>query len=293
MKGHLFNMIRLGAHMSIAGGLHLSLERGESIGCRAIQLFTKSSNQWKARPLKENEIEEFFFLRKKYNISPLVAHDSYLINLASPVNDLWEKSVNAFRIEIERCKILNIPYLVMHPGSHTGSGTEAGIKRICSALNLLLKDYGNSGFPVICLETTAGQGTGIGSSFEEIREIYENTEVKSRIGVCLDTCHIFAAGYDITTKNKYEETFSLFDEIIGLDKLKVIHVNDSKKPLGSRVDRHAHIGKGFIGLDGFGFLVNDPRLNHLPYILETPKGPDLKEDVENIKILRNLMKISY
>ncbi len=278
-----------GAHMSIAGGLEKALERGKKINCRTIQIFTKSSNQWKAKEITDEDLRRFQSFYAQFHISPVVAHDSYLINLASPDPVLHRKSIESFFNEMERCEKLKIPYLVFHPGAHVGSGEKAGLKKIAQSINILLKR--GKGFKVtLLLETTAGQGTNLGYKFEHLAKIIKMVRQKKSIGVCVDTCHIFAAGYDITTKKGYKKTFETFNKLVGLDKLKVFHINDSKKELGSRVDRHEHIGKGFLGLKPFEFLVNDRRFANIPKILETPKGPDLKEDVKNFKVLKKLIK---
>lgn len=275
--------------MSIAGGLDKALERGEKIDCRTIQIFTKSRNQWKAKEITDQDLRRFHSFYGKFNIFPVVAHDSYLINLASPDPVLHRKSIESFFNEMERCEKLRIPYLVFHPGAHVGSGEKAGLKKIAQSINVLLKR--GKGFKVSLLfETTAGQGTALGYKFEHIADIIKMVRQKKSIGVCVDTCHIFAAGYDITTQKGYNKTFENFNKLIGFDKLKVFHINDSKKELGSRVDRHEHIGKGYLGLKPFRFLVNDKRFVDIPKILETPKGPDLKEDVENLKVLKRLIK---
>jgi len=275
--------------MSIAGGLEKALERGKKINCRTIQIFTKSSNQWKAKEITDEDLRRFQSFYAQFHISPVVAHDSYLINLASPDPVLHRKSIESFFNEMERCEKLKIPYLVFHPGAHVGSGEKAGLKKIAQSINILLKR--GKGFKVsLLLETTAGQGTSLGYKFEHLAKIIKMVRQKKSIGVCVDTCHIFAAGYDITTKKGYKKTFETFNKLVGLDKLKVFHINDSKKELGSRVDRHEHIGKGFLGLKPFKFLVNDRRFANIPKILETPKGPDLKEDVKNFKVLKKLIK---
>lgn len=278
-----------GAHMSIAGGFDKALERGKKINCQTIQIFTKNSNQWKAKEITEDDINKYQDVFRKIQIDPVVAHDSYLINLASPDPVLHQKSMEAFFEEMERCEKLRIPYIVFHPGAHVGSGEKAGLEKIAQSLNLLLKR--GKGFQVsLLLETTAGQGTNLGYKFEHLAEIIERVRQKGFIGICLDTCHIFAAGYDIKTKKGYNKTFDIFDKLIGLEKIKVIHINDSKKDLGLRVDRHEHIGKGYLGLEPFRLLVNDKRFADIPKILETPKGPDLREDVENLRVLRRLVK---
>lgn len=279
--------ILLGAHMSIAGGVEKAILRGEKIGCRTIQMFTKSTNQWKAKSLSKKEIETFKNLYKKSSINPICAHTSYLINLSSPEKDMYQKSVQSIQMEIDRCRLLNIPYLILHPGSTKGKDVSFGIKRVSDALNKVYSRKSECNV-MICIETTAGQGNNIGYRFEHIKEIIERTHIQT--GVCLDTSHIFAAGYDIRNKKTYTQTLNEFDKIIGIDKLKVIHLNDSKKELGSRKDRHEHIGKGFIGPQAFRLLMNDKRLKKIPKILETPKGPDMKEDRENMRILLKLCK---
>lgn len=278
----------LGAHMSIAGGVFNAPHRGLEASCNAIQIFTKSSNQWKAKPLTDDDIEKFLEAQKETGVKVVCAHDSYLINLASPNDTLFDKSSNGFAKEMKRCDMLGIENIVMHPGSHVGSGEEAGIKRIADAFNKIM-NADPDGKVTICLETTAGQGTNLGYTFEQLAQIIDNTENKERMGICLDTCHIFTAGYKFSNEKEYKATVKDFDNIIGLDRLKVIHFNDSKKDFGTKVDRHAHIGKGFIGKKPFGFFVNDRRLKKVPMILETPKE-SAKEDIENLNILRSLIK---
>lgn len=278
-----------GSHMSIAGGFDKALERGKQVNCETIQIFTKNSSQWKAKDISKENLQKFRGFYDEAGIDPVIAHDSYLINLASPDPELHKKSEEAFFIEMERCEKLQIPYLVFHPGSHIGSGEKTGLKKIAQSINRLLKR--GKGFKVsLLLETTAGQGTNLGYKFEHLAEIMKMVRQKKSVGVCVDTCHIFAAGYDIKTEKGYKKTFQNFDKLIGLDNLKVFHINDSKKDLGSRVDRHEHIGKGFLGLDPFRFLVNDKRFVKIPKILETPKDPDLKEDKENLKNLKKLIR---
>jgi len=280
--------ILLGAHMSIAGGVQNAPLRGRTAGCDTIQIFTKNSNQWKAPPLQQQAKQDFLQNLDKTGIAPVFAHNGYLINLASPNPELYEKSFNAMRDEIERAEFLQLPLIVIHPGSHTGDGEENGLKRIARSLKKLLKQ--TSGCSVrIALETTAGQGTNLGYTFEQLKSLIEQT-ANERIVVCFDTCHTFAAGYELRTRTGYKETMDRFEEVIGFDKLAVIHLNDSKKELGSKRDRHEHIGQGCIGLQGFKNLLNDPRFKNIPMVLETPKGPELKEDIENLKILRSLIK---
>ncbi len=279
----------LGAHTSIAGGVSNAVERAEKLGFTAMQIFTKNNNRWTAKPLEEKEINRFKNLLSQSNIGFVVAHDSYLINLCAKDKEILEKSRKAFIDELQRCELLEIPYLNFHPGAHGGMGEREGIKIIAESINLA--HAATKGFKVgSMLELTAGQGTNIGYKFEHIAEIIELVEEKERMSVCVDTAHIFAAGYDFRTPEAYEKTMRNFDEIIGLNKLRCFHMNDSKKELGSRVDRHEHIGKGFIGLRGFANIMNDKRLEKIPKILETPKGKEQLEDVENLKVLRSLIK---
>jgi deoxyribonuclease IV len=280
--------MRLGAHMSVAGGCSKAFDRAEKAGCDSLQVFTKNSNQWRAKPLTNEEVLEWEKRRSETGIWPVVAHDSYLINLASPKDDLWEKSIEAFGIELRRCQQLGIRYLVTHPGSHTGSGEAAGLARVSEALNRLHDEMPDLNVLTL-LETTAGQGTNLGACFEHLATICAGVEDKSRIGYCLDTCHIFAAGYDFRTPECYATTMRQFDDLLGIEHLHAIHLNDSKHDLGSRRDRHEHIGQGFIGHDGFRQFVNDPRLADVPGLLETKKGEDLKEDIENLATLRGLV----
>ena len=280
----------LGAHMSIAGGVSTAPARGEELGCTAIQIFTKNANRWDAKPLSEEEISSYVEEMSKTSIKSVVAHDSYLINLCSPVDELLEKSRNAFLIEMERCEQLGIPALVTHPGSHVGSGEDVGIKGIAASLDWLHENFHGTTAKV-ALETTAGQGTNLGYTFEQIASMIEQTKDSDRLVVCLDTCHIFAAGYDIRTEATYNDTIEKFDKVIGLDKLACIHMNDSKFEFGKKKDRHEEIGDGFIGLEGFGFIMNDERLKAVPKVMETPKGDDGKsQDIINLKKLRLLLK---
>jgi len=279
----------LGAHMSIAGGVYNAVLDGEKAGCDVIQIFTKQSNQWKAKTLTDEDISRFLDEQKRTGVKAVCAHTSYLINLGSPDDALYEKSIEAFKIEMERCDALKIPQLVMHPGSHVGSGEEAGLKRIGDAFNRLL-DAMPDGKTSICIETTAGQGTNLGYKFEQLAQIIDMVEDKNRMSVCLDTCHIFSAGYPLQDPKEYRATMKEFENIIGLKRLKVIHFNDSKKPFGSKKDRHEHIGDGELGLEPFRNIMNDRRFNKVPKILETPKSDDLHEDIENLERLRSLVK---
>jgi deoxyribonuclease-4 len=279
----------LGAHMSIAGGVFNALLEGEKVGCTTIQIFTKSSNQWRAKELSQDELDRYHAEQKRTGISPVVAHDSYLINLASPDAALLKKSREAFLEEMGRCEKMKIPFLVTHPGSHMGQGDDEGLKKVAESLDWLHErsdDYKVN----IALECTAGQGTNLGYRFEHLAKIMELCAHPERVRICLDTCHIFGAGYDIRTPQTYEKTISEFDRIIGLKRLVAIHLNDSKKGLGLRVDRHEHIGKGLIGEKAFGFIVNDSRFEKTPKILETPNANDMHK--VNLGILRRLAKSS-
>ena len=279
----------LGAHMSIAGGVGNALLDGKKVDCDAIQIFTKSSRQWASKPYSKEEIEQFVINRKETGITKVVAHDSYLLNLASPDTALRVRSVIAFIDELERCEILGVTNLIAHPGAHVGAGEAEGIKTIAKSLDEV--HTACPGYEVkITLEITAGQGSNLGYRFEQIGNIMDATKESDRLRVCFDTEHAFAAGYDLRTPEGYERTFSEFEDVIGLDRLAAFHLNDSKKEFHSRVDRHEHIGKGFIGVAAFGLLMNDKRFWGLPMCLETPKGPDLKEDRENLTLLRSLIK---
>jgi deoxyribonuclease-4 len=280
--------LEFGAHVSAAGGVDLALGRAAEFSMTSCQVFTKNERQWAAKPLDLAVIERYFQRRTETGMGTVVSHDSYLINIGSPDDAMWEKSRLALMEELRRCDQLEIPYLVSHPGAHVGSGTEVAIRRVGEAINRVHDELPDSA-SVLLLETTAGQGTTLGSSFDEIAAIIDLVEDKNRVGVCLDTCHVFAAGYDIRDAAGYEATLTAFDTIVGLHRLKCIHLNDSLKPLGSRVDRHAHIGEGEIGKVGFELIVNDPRLSGLPGVLETPKGADAKEDGMNLATLRGLV----
>lgn len=279
----------IGAHMSIVGGVHNAIKRGKSVGCKTIQIFIKNNNRWNSPSLTELESVKFKELVEETNISPIIAHSSYLINMAAQDKKISVRSHYALIDELERCRMLGIKLFVIHPGYHNGAGINEGINRISETIDIIYEKINNIDVSIV-LETTAGQGTSVGFRFEHIREIIDKTLYSKKILVCLDTAHIFEAGYDIKTMDGYEQTIKKFDEIIGLNRLSVIHINDSKTPVGSKVDRHEHIGKGMIGIDAFGFIMNDKRLRNIPKILETPKGVDLKEDKENLKILTNLIK---
>ena len=273
--------------MSIAGGVGNALLLGKKVGCEAIQIFTKSSRQWAAKPYSKEEIDQFHENRKTTGIAKVIAHDSYLLNLGSPDSVLRQRSILAFIDELERCELLGIANLIAHPGSHVGAGEDQGIKTIARSLDEVhaaCPDYNVK----ITLEITAGQGSNLGYRFEQIARMFDATREHERLRVCFDTEHAFAAGYDIRTEEGYERTFSEFDDAIGIERLAAFHLNDSKKEFNSRVDRHEHIGKGHIGIEAFRLLINDRRFWGLPMCLETPKGPELAEDRENLTLLRSL-----
>lgn len=281
--------ILLGAHMSTSGGVHTAVDRATSIGCTALQVFTKNNNQWNAKPLTDDDTQNYKRKIAEASIAPVVSHDSYLINLCAMNPDILKKSRAAFIDELTRCEQLGIQILNFHPGAHGGAGEEEGIKKIIESLNIAHQE--TKGFNVLStVEATAGQGTAIGYKFEHLEKIINGVDEPKRMAVCIDTCHIFAAGYELRTEEGYTKTFREFDDVVGLDRLATFHVNDSKKGLGAHVDRHEHIGKGMIGTVGFTFLMNDKRFVNIPKILETPKSEDLHEDVENIRVLRGLIK---
>ncbi len=278
----------LGAHMSIAGGIYKAFDHIMKVKGESLQIFTKNQRQWNAKPYSAGDITLFHEKWEEAGNIPVAAHASYLVNLGSGKQELVAKSVKALVDEMQRCDLLGVPWLVLHPGSHGGDGVEIGIERVATHLDRVFETAGKSRV-IVLLETTAGQGTGLGHRFEELGAIIDQSKYPDRLGVCVDTCHIFAAGYDIRSKETYQQTFTQFDEIIGISRIRFFHLNDSKKDLGSRVDRHEHIGKGKIGLEGFRQLLNDPRFAHHPMTLETPKGKDLAEDIENLAVLHSLM----
>jgi len=291
-------MPRLGAHLSIGGGLPRAVDRAVATRCEALQIFTKSAGQWRARTLPPDEIVLFRRRVAETGIQPVVAHNSYLINIAAAATELRAQSLQALIEEYDRADALALDGLVMHPGSHT-SGTEfAGLRLIASGLRALLSARPEAS-PLILLEHTAGQGTNLGHRFEHLAAILDLLDGSPRVGVCIDTCHLLAAGYDICSDEGYAATFREFDRLIGLDRIKVFHLNDSKKPCGSRVDRHEHIGKGCLGLEPFRRLLNDPRFARLPMLLETPKldTPESRRksdvdpwDARNLRTLRRLIR---
>jgi deoxyribonuclease-4 len=278
----------LGAHMSIAGGIHLAPERGVQAGCGVIQIFTQNAGQWRGKAVPDADALLFRKNWLESGIHEIVSHDIYLINLAAPPGEVRDKSLAGFREEMERCARLGIGKIVMHPGAHTGDGEEIGLGRISAAFDELFAAVPAFTGKVL-LETTAGQGSNVGYRFEQLKAIIDSSACSDRFAVCLDTCHIFAAGYDITTSEGYHRTFAEFDRIIGLDRLQAFHVNDSKKGLNCRVDRHEQIGQGALGLAPFRFLMNDPRFVKVPKFLETPKGDNDEMDAVNLKLLRDLV----
>lgn len=280
--------MHLGAHMSIAGGVENAVLRGHSVGCEAIALFTKNNNQWKAKPLTQEDADKFNAALIETGIRPVVAHTSYLINLASPVAVLWKKSMASMEDELMRCELLGIPYLVLHPGSHVGKGVDYGLQRVADAFDRIHAKLPNLRVMTL-LEHTAGQGSNLGHTFEELAQMRELIAEKSRIGFCVDSCHLFAAGYDLRKPETYADVFKRFDDSVGIEHIKAWHLNDCKSDFGSRVDRHDHIGKGKLGRAGFRNIMNDPRWRDLPGLLETPKGPEMKEDVMNLRVLRGLI----
>jgi deoxyribonuclease-4 len=286
-RSRVRSAILLGAHMSIGGGVQMSIERARSIGCTAMQIFVKNNIQWFARSLTRHEINAFLKHRQRYELLSIFAHANYLINLAATNPQFHANSLRALSEELIRADQLKLPFLVLHPGAHLGEGEEAGLEKIIESIDCVL-----AGIPKvktrIALETTAGQGSCLGSTFEQLAYIISRVREPERLCVCLDTAHIFAAGYNIGSESAVRNTFREFDRVIGRDRLVAIHVNDSKTARGSRVDRHEHIGKGKIGLGAFRFIMRDRLFREIPKVLETPKGKDLREDVMNMKTLRAL-----
>ena len=263
----------LGCHVSIENSLEKAPERGRELGCDAIQIFTSNQMQWKGVPVADETAEKFLNYQAEHKIAIVIAHDSYLVNLASPEPVKLAMSRKAFIEEIRRSQALKIPYIVFHPGSHMGAGVDFALRKIAESLDYAIEKTPDCR-PMFLLETTAGQGTNVGNAFEELRQIIDFSAHPERLGVCFDTCHAYAAGYDLVSPAKYDETFARFDDVIGLSQLKCFHLNYSKKPLGSRVDRHANLGDGFLGWEVFYRLINDDRFGNLPMILETPGGDE-------------------
>ncbi|MCO5191904.1 MAG: deoxyribonuclease IV [Anaerolineae bacterium] len=289
--------MRLGAQISAAGGVFKAFERAEAVGCETFMVYTKSNRQWNAKPLTEKDIAKYEEERDAYaeSIFPMVVHAAYLINLASPDPAIWKKSADAIRDEIERAEAFGVEYLVMHPGSHMTASIEEGMDNIVRALRQVSAE--TPGYHVrVCLENMAGQGTNLGYTFEQLAYILTETDVPERMGVCFDTCHVFAAGYDIRSAEAYTETMDTFNRVVGLDQIRCFHFNDSKYPLDSRRDRHEHIGQGYLGTEAFANFVNDPRWADHPAHLETPKtekdddGNETEMDPVNLQTLRDLIK---
>jgi len=288
--------MRLGAHMSVSEGKHMAYHRGRELECETIQVFIRNVRSWSSKPLIQKDIDKFLKTKDEFKeeIWPVISHNSYLINLASIDNEKLEKSYSAMLDELTKATQLGIEYVNIHPGVIPMSDKNEITKneallQIASQVNKLMAETKGSKV-IILLETTAGQGRGLGNKFHHFGTIINKIKDKSRIGICFDTAHSFAAGYDFTNKKKYSEMWNHFDDAIGLDYLFAFHLNDTEKELGSRVDRHTHIGQGKIGKEPFGFLVNDEKFKDIPGILETPKGKDLKEDIMNLKTLKDLRK---
>lgn len=280
--------VRLGAHMSIAGGMPGAVTRAASVEATALQVFVKSANQWAARPFAPGEAESFRRQAAEAGLADhTIAHSSYLPNVASPDDVLRERSIAAVAEELERCEALGIDRLVLHPGAHMGAGEEAGLERVVWAMDRLVG--GSDDGPTILLETTAGQGTTMGATFEQLGRAIGSARRPRRVGVCFDTCHALAAGYEFRDARSYAETMKALDAAVGLDRVLAFHLNDSKTGLGSRRDRHEHIGRGEVGLEAFRLILNDRRFRGVPMVLETPKDEDLEEDRVNLGVLRSLV----
>lgn len=278
-------MGRIGAHVSISGGISLSIARALSLGCEAFQVFTRNQRQWGPKPLDDEQIISFKEELLLSQMGPVVSHGSYLINPAAPEETVRQRSIDAMVDELSRCYSLGIDRLVIHPGSHKGAGSKKGIETIASTIDEAFEKLDREG-PMLLLETTAGQGTGIGSRFEDLSKIIDTLSFRERIGVCLDTAHMHAAGYNLTTPDSYSSTIEELDSLIGAESVKCIHLNDSKKELGSKVDRHDNLGDGTMGLVPFEMLVNEKRFMDVPMILETPGGDE--SYMKNLKLLREM-----
>lgn len=277
--------------MSIAGGYHKAVRRAADCGCDCLQLFTKSNSQWRAKKIAAGDAQRFVAALSEFGVSHPIAHDSYLINLASPDEALWRKSVDAFIIELQRAEMLGIPYVITHPGAYTTGTETGGLRRIIRALDEI---HGQTRLTrADCLlETTAGQGTSLGWRFEQLATILDGVKDPDRLGICFDTCHVFAAGYPMSTHKEYKATMRALDATVGIRRIKAFHLNDSRRELGSRVDRHAHIGRGQMGVEPFRHLLGDPRFRKVPMYLETPKGEENGTDLDriNLRVLRELVR---
>jgi deoxyribonuclease IV len=271
--------------MSIRGGVSLAIERARSIHCTAMQIFVKNNMQWFARPLSRAEIRAYVDHVQRAELLSVFGHANYLINLAATNPQFHANSIRALAEELVRADQLELPFLVLHPGAHLGAGEGPGLEKIVNSIDEVFRNIPNVKTK-IALEITAGQGSCIGYRFEHLAHIMDNVREPERLRVCLDTAHLFAAGYDISSESGVRKTFREFDRVVGADRLVAIHMNDSKTPCGSRVDRHEHIGKGRIGLDVFRFIMRSPRFHRIPKVLETPKDKDLAEDVINLNTLR-------
>ena len=276
--------------MSTAGGYYKSVGLAKAAGCECVQLFTKNNNQWKAKPITNDDIAKFKNALRENQIAYPMSHASYLINMASPNEELREKSVDAFVIELERAEMLGIRYVVMHPGSFTTSTEEEGLEKIAKSLDEVHSRLPNATSQCL-LENTAGQGSNLGNQFEHLQAIIERVESPERLGVCFDTCHAFAAGYAMAEKSEYQATMAKIENTIGTDRIKAFHLNDSKKPFGSRKDRHEAIGKGEMGIEPFRNLLNDDRFKNVPMYMETPKESSngVEWDIANLATLRSLI----
>ncbi|RMF60818.1 MAG: deoxyribonuclease IV [Calditrichaeota bacterium] len=279
--------MKFGAHVSIAGGVFHAPQNGVEATCDVVQIFTRNQMQWRVPPLSQQDIEKFKAEEQRTGVEVVCVHASYLINLGGFDHQKLDQSRRSFVVEMERAEALGIPYLVVHPGSHVGRGEDAGIQRIAESLNLALEKCPDFALKIL-LETTAGQGDTLGYRFEQLGAILAKIDAPERVGVCLDTCHLFAAGYELRSREGYEETMAQLQAAVGVEKVGIIHANDSKREKGSRVDRHTHIGEGELGLEAFGFFVNDPRFREVPMIIETPGGAG--KDAENLGKLRSLVK---
>ena len=271
--------------MSIAGGYYKAVEIAHRCGCDCVQLFTKNNNQWRAKPISDDDVTRFRTALAELKIKHPISHDSYLINLASPDDALWRKSIDAFIEELRRAEQLGIPYVVTHPGASTTSDEAAGLRRVIQALDEVHAQ--TPGIAAQCLlENTAGQGSCLGWKFEHLATIIGGVREPDRLGVCIDTCHTFAAGYPLGKKKEYQATMAALDKLVGIERVKAFHLNDSKRELGSRVDRHDHIGQGHMGIEPFRLLLNDRRLRRTPMYLETPKGLVDGEELDSINLAR-------
>lgn len=279
----------LGAHMSIAGGYHKAVEAAARSGCHCVQIFTKNNSQWRGKPITDDDAEKFQTALLELGITHPISHASYLINMASPKEELRQKSLDAMAVELQRAERLGIPFVVVHPGSYTTSTDSDGIANICRSIDEIHKQLPDLKTQIL-LENTAGQGTNLGWQFEQLQAMIEGIDASDRVGVCIDTCHAFAAGYELADPTGYENTIALLAETVDLKRVKAFHINDSKKPFASRKDRHEHIGRGEMGLEPFRNLLNDSRFNEVPMYLETPKDDEVAADADsmNLDTLRGL-----